>query len=192
MLEQKTKVTPEEYLLREAAAEYKSEYIGGEIRAMAGGSLNHGVIQGNVITSLNNALADKPCRVTTSDVRLLIKRRGDYTYPDAMVICGKTEFQIGRTDVVTNPTVIVEVLSPSTRNYDLLEKFALYKQIDSLQEYVLIDSQRVHVTLLRRETETGKWTLEMLDASTDILTLTSLEIQIPLASLYSKIEFQTS
>ena len=192
MLEQKTKVTPEEYLIREAAAEYKSEYIGGEIRAMAGGSENHSVIQGNVITTLNNALAARLCKVYTSDMRLLITRRGDYTYPDAMVICGKTEFQTGRTDVVTNPALIVEVLAPSTRNYDLLEKFAIYKQIDSLHEYVLIDSQRVHVTLLRRESATGKWTLEMLDDLTDTLTLTSLEIQIPLAHLYSKVEFQTS
>ena len=114
MLDTKTKYTPEEYLAHESAAEYKSEYYNGEIRAMAGGSRNHSLIAGNVITVLNNTLETKPCAVYNSDLRLLVKRSGVYTYPDAMIICGKTEFQFGRTDVVTNPVVIVEVLSLHT------------------------------------------------------------------------------
>ncbi|MBI4673196.1 MAG: Uma2 family endonuclease [Chloroflexi bacterium] len=190
MIYPKTKYTPEEYLAREAQAEYKSEYYDGEIRMMAGGSEDHSIIAGNVITELNLRLGSKPCRVYTSDMRLWIKRRGTYTYPDAMVICGKTEFQTGRTDVVTNPIVIVEVLSPSTREHDRIEKFALYKQIESLREYVMVDSERTVVFILRREPD-SKWTIEILMHPTDVLALESLEIEIPLEKLYAKVEFET-
>lgn len=189
MLDSTTKCTPEEYLVREAAAEYKSEYYQGEIRAMAGGSADHSLISVNVTAELRTQLENTPCRVFNSDMRLLVEKRGDYTYPDAMVICGKIEFPPGRADVVTNPIVIVEVLSPATRQYDLIDKFALYKQMDSLQEYVLVDSERVHVTLLRRESATNKWTIEMLDGLGHVLVLDSLGLRIPLARLYDKVEF---
>lgn len=183
------KLTPEEYLVREAAAEYKSEYYDGEIRAMAGGSEYHSVIQINVTTLLNVALAARPCKVHGSEMRLLIDPRGAYVYPDAMVICGKTEFQSGRNDVVTNPVVIFEVLSPSTREHDRIEKFVLYKQIESLREYVLVDTERANVTVLRREMASGKWTIEILNEQEDTLVLSSLEVEIPIARLYAKVEF---
>lgn len=189
MIYPKTKYTPEEYLAREAQAEYKSEYYDGEIRMMAGGSEDHSVIQGNIITELNNGLVRKPRKVYTSDMRLLVKRRRAYTYPDAMVICGKTEFQTGRTDVVTNPLVIVEVLSPSTREHDRVEKFALYRQIESLREYVTVDSERVVVSILRRAPD-NKWTIELMMRPTEMLALESLELEIPIEKLYAKVEFE--
>ncbi len=191
MIYSKTQYTPEEYLAREEQAEYKSEYYDGEIRLMAGGSENHSVIQGNVITQLNIALRKKPCRVYTSDMRLLIERRRTITYPDAMVICGKTEFQAGRTDIVANPVVLFEILSPSTREHDRIEKFKLYKQIASLHEYVLVDSERIVVSILRREVGSGKWTIDMWNDAKDTLTLESLELEIPIADLYAKVEFPT-
>lgn len=190
MIYPKTKYTPEEYLAREAQAEYKSEYYDGEIRMIAGGTENHSVISVNVITVLCNALEKKPCRVHNSDMRLLVKRRRTYTYPDAMVICGRTEFQTGRTDVVTNPVVIVEVLSPSTREHDRIEKFALYKNIESLREYVTVDSERVVVSILRREPD-GKWTIEIMLRPTEMLVLESLELEIPIEKLYVKVEFES-
>jgi Uma2 family endonuclease len=189
MFDTKTKSTPEEYLAREAQAEYKSEYYDGEIRMMAGGSEPHSVIAVNVITALSVALERKPCKVYNSDMRLLIQRRRTYVYPDAMVICGKTEFQTGRTDVVTNPLVIVEVLSPSTREHDRIEKFALYKQIESVREYILVDSERMVVSILRRQGDTDKWTIDVLNHPDDVLPFESLDIEIPLAKLYSKVEF---
>ncbi len=189
MFSTRTQYTPEEYLAREAQAEYKSEYYDGEIRMMAGGSENHSVIQGNVITALNIALEKKPCRVYTSEMRLLIAHRRTFTYPDVMVICGKTEFQTGRTDVVTNPLVIVEILSPSTREHDRIEKFKLYKQIATLREYVLVDSERRAISVLRREGTSGKWTIEMWNDAEDVLTLESLGLEIPLRRVYSKVEF---
>lgn len=189
MFDTKTKSTPEEYLAREAQAEYKSEYYDGEIHMMAGGSEPHSVIAVNVITALSVALERKPCKVYNSEMRLLIQRRRTYVYPDAMVICGKTEFQTGRTDVVTNPLVIVEVLSPSTREHDRIEKFALYKQIESVREYILVNSERMVVSILRRQGDTGKWTIDVLNHPDDVLLFESLDIEIPLAKLYSKVEF---
>lgn len=186
----KTHYTPDEYLAYEQAAESKSEYWHGEIYAMAGGSRSHNLIQGNTITVLNVALERKPCEVYPSDMRLLVKRNGLYTYPDVMVVCGKVDFAPGRTDTVTNPVVIVEVLSPSTRDYDRVEKFARYKQLDSLQEYILVDSERVHVTHLRREPGNQRWSIEMYDDLEDALLLESIGVELPLRRLYHKVEFE--
>lgn len=192
MIQDKTKYTPEEYLVREEKAEYRSEYYDGEIRMMAGGTPDHSVIKGNVVTALNNALAAKPCRIFDSDMRLHVvgAPRANYTYPDVMVICGNVELLPGRRDIVTNPIVIFEVLSESTREHDRIEKFRLYKEIESLREYVLIDSERVVVSVLRRELGTGKWTIEILNNLSDTLLLESLQIEIPLTQIYAKIDFQ--
>lgn len=192
MIQDKTKYTPEEYLAREEKAEYKSEYHDGEIRMMSGGTPEHSSIAVNVIITLGSALAGGPCRVFNSDMRLLVAPRGDYTYPDVMVVCGKLELQPGRRDVVTNPTVLFEILSASTREYDRIEKFRLYKEIETLREYVLVDSERVVVSVLRREMETGKWTIEILNDLHDVLILESLNLEIPLSHIYTGIDFQTN
>ncbi len=192
MIQEKTKYTPEEYLAREEKAEYKSEYHDGEIRMMAGGTPEHSTIAVNILTALGNALEQKPCRVFNSDIRLLVSARGDCTYADAMVICGKIELQFGRRDVVLNPSVIFEVLSASTREYDRIEKFRLYKEMDSLREYVLVDSERMVVSILRREMDTGKWTIEILNDVNDVLLLETLQVEIPLSRIYAKIDFQTN
>jgi Uma2 family endonuclease len=183
--------TPAEYLAMEEAADYKSEFYQGEIFAVAGGSSDHNVITGNIHTALNTALAAKPSRVYVNDMRLLVKRNGLYTYPDVMVACGKIEFVEGRNDTITNPILIVEVLSPSTRDYDRVKKFALYKQLDSLREYVLVDSERVHVTHLQRIEDSGKWTIEMFDDLETVLRLESVGCEISLRQIYHKIEFES-
>src|SRR5713226_3456762 len=119
MLEQaKKNFTPEEYLAMEQVAEYKSEYYNGEIFAMSGGTADHSLIEGNLYTTLNQLLESKPCRVFTSDMRLFVQQSDLYTYPDAMIVCGKIQFVLTRKDTFTNPIVIVEVLSPSTRDCD--------------------------------------------------------------------------
>lgn len=180
--------TPEEYLAMEAVADYKSEYFQGEIFAMAGGSARHSTIISNCIISLGNALKGKPCRVFESNMRLLVKRNGLYTYPDATVVCGKVEFVAGRNDTTTNPILIVEVLSPSTRDYDRVRKFALYKQLESLREYLLVDSEQTHVTLLRLAN--GQWIIEMYDDVNATLHLESIGCAVNLRDLYDKIEFE--
>lgn len=106
--------TPEEYLALEEDAEYKSEYYQGEIFAMSGGSPNHNRIAGNLYIALREALEGKSCEAFFSDMRLQVKKNGLYTYPDVMVVCGGLEFVKGRTDTITNPVVIIEVLSEST------------------------------------------------------------------------------
>ena len=129
--------TPEEYLALEEEAEYRSEYYQGEIFAMTGGSANHNTIAVNLCRSLDEAFDDKPCQVFINDMRLLVQDNGLYTYPDLMVVCGNIKFVAGRDDTVTNPIVVVEVLSKSTGSYDRGPKFELYRALHTLQDYVL-------------------------------------------------------
>ncbi len=181
--------TPAEYLAMEETADYKSEYFQGEIFAMAGGSSNHNVIAGNISRDLGNSLEAKPCQVYIFDMRLLVDRNELYTYPDVMVICGNPEFAKSRNDTVTNPILIVEVLSPSTREYDRVKKFALYQALGSLQDYVLVDSERVHVTYLKRVKGSRKWLVEMLDGIDETLILESVACEIPQRRIYNKVVF---
>ncbi|HZQ11032.1 MAG TPA: Uma2 family endonuclease [Anaerolineae bacterium] len=180
--------TPDEYLAHEIFAEFKSEYYDGKIVAMAGASRDHNVIVGNTITALNAALENKPCKVYPSDMRLQLKRRQAYLYPDVMVVCGKPEFGSGRDDTVINPIVIIEVLSASTHNHDRVKKFALYKPIGSLQAYLMIDSEQVHVTYLQREPNSRTWTIEMFDKLKDVVRLDFLDCMLPLRRIYNKVE----
>jgi Uma2 family endonuclease len=169
----------------EEVAPYKSEYHRGEIFALSGGSLDHSVIQGNVIRSLGNALDNTPCRVFTSELRVYVQSEDLYTYPDASVVCGEARYHQRRTDTITNPIVIVEVLSPSTREYDRGAKFAMYKSIADLQEYVLVDSEQAHVECLRRRD--GEWTVSMIDGLDAACQFESLDCEIPLSRIYQKV-----
>jgi Uma2 family endonuclease len=137
------------------------------------------------------ALRAKPCRVYVNDMRLLVRRNGLYTYPDVMVVCGKVQFVEGRNDTLTNPVLIVEVLSPSTREYDRVKKFALYRQLDSLRDYVLVDSDQVHVTHLHRSEESAQWTIEMYDNLDAVLHFGSVGCEISLKPIYDKVEFES-
>ena len=136
--------SPEEYLVLEEAADYKSEYIDGEIVPMAGGSTNHNQIAGNFYAELNFAFKKLGYRVFMSDVRLWIPQRRIYTYPDVMVVVGESEYYNNRTDTITNPRVIIEVLSPSTKGYDRSKKFEAYRTIPTFEEYLLLDQTRIY------------------------------------------------
>ena len=181
-------ISPEEYLALEERAEFRNEYYGGEIFAMSGGSINHNQITLNLATNLTQQFRHKPCRVFSSDVRLHIPKSGLYTYPDVMIICGKLEFLPKRDDTVLNPSVLVEVWSDSTQAYDRGKKFALYRQIPTLQEYVMIDQTRAYVEHFRRDGHF--WVLETLEQMDTTLALPALECQIPLAAIYEKVEWQ--
>jgi Uma2 family endonuclease len=134
-------------------------------------------------------LSKRPCRTFVNDMRLLTSPKGLYTYPDVMVVCGKIEFAPKRDDTVMNPFVIVEVWSDSTQAYDRGKKFALYRQIPSLKEYVMIDQTQPYVEHYRREGHF--WVFEALETIDAILTLPALECEIPLAVMYEKIEWQS-
>ena len=195
MLQRKKSIfTPAEYLGMEEKTDYKSEYYNGEIFAMAGGTPDHNSIAVNLAGELRQLLRHKPCRVFTSDLRLLVERSGLYTYPDAMVICGKIQLVEGRTDTVTNPILIVEVLSESTRDYDRGTKFNFCKQIPTLQEYILVESEKPLVECFRRA-DGDKWTMEMYEGLDALARLESIESEtesprgIALRDIYDKVSW---
>ena len=183
------RMTIDEYLEFEEHADVKHEFIDGEMFLMAGGSINHNQIAVNTIINLGNKLKDKPCRVLNSDMRLHIDMFDLFTYPDVMVICGKPELYADRNDTVTNPVLIVEVLSPSTRNYDRSSKFTYYRSIPTLKEYVMIDQNKYHVEYYRK-LKTGEWLLSDHDSIESAFTLQSLEIELSLKDLYQQVEWE--
>lgn len=179
--------SPEEYLALEIDAEYKSEYYNGQIVPMAGGTPNHNQIAGNLYASLNFALKGQPYRVFIGDMRLWIPQQR-YTYPDVMVVSGQLQFAEGRKDTITNPSLIVEVLSDSTENYDRGEKFRLYRTIHTFQEYILIEQSEMHVEQFAK-TATNQWLFSEYDGENAILALTAIQFQISLLDIYDKVEF---
>jgi Uma2 family endonuclease len=177
--------TPEEYLALEREAPFKSEYVDGVIVAMAGASRAHNVISANLIRRLGNQLDNRPCEAYTSDMRVLVSRTGLYTCPDVVVICGEALFLDDKGDTLLNPTVIFEVLSPTTETYDRGRKFGHYRQLDSLREYVLIAQDRVAVERYVRRGD--EWVLTDLLSMEDTLSLPSIDCHIPLREIYARV-----
>ena len=180
--------TPEEYLELEATADYKSEYIDGQIIAMAGASINHNRISLNLSSGLNFAFRNQNYEVFMGDMRLWIPQKLIYTYPDVMIIADEPEFFNNRTDTITNPQVIIEVLSNSTKGYDREDKFAAYRTIPTFQEYLLIDQNRIHV---EQFSKTGKkrWNLREYDEEDENISLETVSFEISLQDLYNKVKF---
>jgi Uma2 family endonuclease len=179
----------EDYLTLEEAAEYKSEYIDGQIIPVAGGSTNHNQIALNFSSELNFAFKRLDYRVFMGDVRLWIPQKRIFTYPDVMVVAGEPEYFNNRTDTITNPSVIIEVLSKSTQSYDKGEKFDAYRTIATFQEYVLIDQNRIYIEQYSK-TAKKQWTLYEHDEEDETISLTSVEFQISLTDIYNKIKFE--
>jgi len=180
-------ISPEEYLALEDQAAFKSEYFDGDIVAMAGGSLEHNSISSNVLYELRNQMGASPCRVVGSDQRLKISPTGLYTYPDAVVVCGKPE-----TDGIAllNPTLIVEVLSDSTEAYDRDDKFAHYRTLTSLQDYVLVASRKPQIERYSRiATGRGDWMLSSCSDPDGVIELPSIRSRLRLAQVYEDVTF---
>ena len=180
--------TVEEYLALEETADYKSEYFQGEIFAMAGGSYNHNVITGNLYAALNQFVVSKPCVAFTSDMRLLVQQQELYTYPDIMVLCGQPKFVKERSDTITNPTIIIEVLSKSTQDYDRGKKFEFYRTIETFKDYLLVDQERVHLEYYHC-LEDGRWALREFSTSEEALLIESINFAIPIATIYHKVDW---
>jgi Uma2 family endonuclease len=180
-------VTPEEYLARERLAETKSEYYEGEIFAMAGGSEEHSLISANVGGELRQQLLEKPCRVYNSDLKVGATDMA-YSYPDVTVVCGAPVFYDAEADVLLNPTVIVEVLSPTTEAWDRGGKFERYRERESLQEYLLVAQDRAHVERYARQ-PSGEWLLSVVDGLDRSLTLPSIGCRLELARVYHMVTF---
>lgn len=188
-LQEKRHYSPTEYLELEIISEYRHEYIDGQIIPMTGGTPNHNQIALNLSATLNFALKRQPYRVFIADQRLWIPKKRIHTYPDVMVVAGSLEFSEGRKDTITNPLVICEVLSKSTRSYDRDEKFAAYRTIPSFQEYILIDQYKNHVEQYSK-TDGKKWLFSEYEEENSILILSSTQFQIPLSDIYDKVDFE--
>ncbi|MCU0542710.1 MAG: Uma2 family endonuclease [Oscillatoriaceae cyanobacterium Prado104] len=181
--------TEEQYLALEETAEDKSEYLNGEIIRMTGASTNHNQIAGNLYVALSLALKKQNYRVFIGDVRLWVAKVRLYTYPDVMVIFGTPEYHNDRTDMVTNPQVIVEVLSKSTKNYDRGDKFAFYKTIPTFREYILIDQTKIHIEQYSK-TENKKWLYCEYDEEDPALVFNSFQVEVTLADVYEQVNFE--
>jgi Uma2 family endonuclease len=188
---QKQYTTPEEYLALEEAAESKSEYRDGEIVPMTGGTINHNRIILSFCIYLGLALRGTSYEVFTGDVRLWIPRYRTHTYPDVMVIQGEPVYHENRKDTITNPQLIVEVLSKSTKNYDHVDKFEFYRSIPEFREYIMIDQYRYKVEQFAKTFE-SQWFLTEYDSADAVLALSSLDFQITLRDIYERVNFEES
>ena len=187
-LEQKI-YTREEYLEFEVASEERHEYVNGEIRLMTAGTPDHNELAINLAALLKSTLRGKPYRIFGADQRLWIPDRNLYTYPDVMVVEKPLQLQAGRTDTVTNPCFIAEVLSKSTQDYDHGEKFSAYRTINSFCEYLLIDQYSIHVEHYLK-TAAHQWLLSEYDDPKAILRLSTFDAEIEIITLYENIDVQ--
>jgi Uma2 family endonuclease len=181
-----TKLTPEEYLAFERKAEYKSEYIDGEIVAMTGASRQHNLIAANISDEIGRQLKRRRCERYVSDMRVRVPSTRFYTYPDVVVVCGEPEFEDDYLDTLLNPTLIVEVLSESTERYDRGRKFGFYRTIESLAEYLLVaqDECRVEQYLKQKD---GRWLLSDYRSIGDVVELSSIQCSLALKEVYDKV-----
>ena len=184
----KIRISPQEYLRRERASEFKNEFLDGEIFAMSGGTPRHSLIKTNVTGELRNVLRDHPCTAYDSDLRVKVEATGLYAYPDASVICGPLEYDDERSDTVLNPTLLVEVLSPSTEAFDRGKKLNHYRRIESLQEYLLISQDEPRIQRYLRNAD-NTWTLTDAADLAESLHLPSLGIDLSLSEVYAKVDF---
>jgi len=177
--------TEDEYLALEDAARHKSEWLGGEIRAMAGASESHNLVAANTVAALNRALVPQGCRVYGSDMKVHTGS-GANVYPDASVVCGPRAFYKGRTSIITNPLIIVEVLSPSTQDADRGEKWTEYQSVPSLQEYLLLSQDRPEAWLYTRDGD--GWRFQPVRGLEASLLLPSVGVTLALSDLYALVE----
>ncbi len=183
-------LTPEAYLILEREATTKSEYLNGQIYAMAGASRAHNLIAGNIFGELRSQLRMRACETYINDMRVKVRPTERYTYPDVVVVCDEPHFEDAELDTLLNPTVLVEVLSPSTESYDRGEKFVHYRQVASLQEYVLVAQDSIRVEhYLRQGTQ---WLLTEFSEQDDVLNFVSIGCALSLREIYAKVEFPAS
>ncbi len=179
--------TEQEYLAAERLALDKHEYFQGEIFAMSGASIPHNKIFSNTFVDLGTKLKGKKCQPFGSDLRIHIPKKTLYTYPDISIICGEIETTDANFDTITNPSVIFEILSESTRNYDKGGKFTLYREIESLKEYILIDSETILVEKFIRNAD-NSWQLTEYKTLEQSFIIETVSIEMQLVDVYLGVE----
>jgi Uma2 family endonuclease len=185
----KVRLTPQEYLALERKAEIKSEYFDGEMFAMSGVMREHSSIVVNITTELNIQFMDRPCEVHGPDMRVKVSATGLYTYPDIAAVCGEPEFEDEHLDTFINPQLIIEVLSDSTESYDRGKKFAHYRAIDSLREYVLVSQTECRIERFSRQDD-GNWLYSENTDPGGSIELTSVACRLSLSRVYQKVDFE--
>lgn len=188
-IQPKTRLTPEQYLEIERQAEYKSEYFNGEIFAFAGATESHVVIVGNVSANFHAQLRNKKCKTYTNDMRVKVNTTGLYTYPDIVVVCGVPKFEDDHRDTLLNPVVIIEVLSPSTENYDRGTKFEHYRTINSLSDYILVAQNKIHVEHYVRQSDRS-WLFSEFKSFEDKFQIESIGCELVVEAIYEKVELE--
>ncbi len=176
-------ISPDEYLAMERATEERNEYYDGLVLAMSGGSMEHNLIDRNLVGILYGFLKDKECQVLPSHMRVSSPDRENYMYPDASIVCGKPELEDDKFDTLTNPSVIFEILSPSTKGMDKQRKFFFYMQIPSLKEYIMIDSVQRYIIIARKQADSS-WKFEELNDTAENLFIQRIGFSLPLSELY--------
>src|ERR1022692_3476130 len=184
-----TFITPEEYLAAERKAPFKSEYANGEVFAMSGTSWEHVQIVRNLSRRLDEQLESGPCQVGTSEMRVRAQRGGPYYYPDVVVVCGEPRFEDNEFDTLLNPKVIFEILSPSTESYDRGKKLEMYREIESLAEYVLIRQDRVGVEHYVLQSG-GHWDFSETKDPGGLVELPSIGVRLKVADIYRLVKVE--
>jgi Uma2 family endonuclease len=180
------RVSIEDYLTAERRAETKSEYLDGEVFAMTGASRPHNLVVWNLSGILYGQLKARRCEAYVNDMRVLIPAAGLYTYPDITVVCGEPRFEDGELDTLLNPTLLIEVLSPTTEGYDRGRKFAHYRTLESLREYVLVAQDEVRVELFTHQDD-GHWLLSEANRLEETILLASIGCELRLADVYDHV-----
>lgn len=185
----KTLLTEEEYLAIERQAEFRSEFYNGEMFALAGATRRHNRIVTNLVTALDNQLRERPCNVYSSDLRVRIQSTGLFTYPDVVVTCGEEMFvDDGQSDILVNPTVVIEVLSDSTEAYDRGKKFEQYQSVESLTAYILIAQHSARIEQYVRQESGRLWTYSEAHEIGETIRIEAIACDLKLADVYSKTE----
>jgi Uma2 family endonuclease len=177
-------LTPGEYLELERKSEVRSEFLGGRMFAKPGASRRHSLITGNLHRELSSQLRGRPCEVHMVDLRVKVSPTGMYTYPDIVALCGEAQLEDDHVDTLLNPTLIVEVLSDSTEAYDRGEKFAHYRRLDSLREYVLVSQDKIRIERFRRDGDA--WILSEVSDPEATLHLESIDCRVAVGAIYEK------
>jgi Uma2 family endonuclease len=179
--------TLEEYLAGEQSATSKHEYHNGEIIAMPGASRKHNLLVSNILASLHQQLRKSSCEVYPSDMRVKVSPSGLYTYPDVMVVCATPQFDDAQADTLLNPAMIVEVLSPSTAAYDRGAKFARYRQLASLTDYLLVDQEAIYIEHFTRQPD-GSWRFVAVSNRQAFLRIQSIGCKLEVEDIYEKVD----
>ena len=189
-LQPKTAYSFDDYLgVEREAVDTKHEYVAGHVYAMTGASYHHNLIAANLVRRLGNQLDAGPCTVLSNDMRVRVEAADASTYPDVVALCDEPAFHDERSDVLTNPILLIEVLSPSTEGYDRGGKFALYRALPSLRQYILVAQDRYSVDVFTRRDD-NRWVLTAYSDPDDLIRFDAIACAVPMSEIYARVRFE--